>query len=154
MPDRYAERFTSTQDVSGQYWLRCTGCTDPVGSDSWLAEQADLMLSPIGDQYLRELAAVHDRQVHPDEVPALPAITPGETLTPSAWCIRYGLHLLSRDGWRNLDPKPWMDPLTLPEFARRAGRCTQDLGAWQHFVETVPKAARTEQDRHNPGTEA
>jgi hypothetical protein len=135
--DRYTERFTFAPDDDGNYWLRCAGCTDPVGSDFWGSDRADLMLSPLGDQYLRELAAAHDRQIHPDEVPAMPAITPDEMLTPAAWCIRYGLHLHSRDGWRGSNPRPWMDPITLPEFTRRAKRCTQDLGAWQHFVDTV-----------------
>ena len=137
MSDRFTERFTFTQDDDTQYRLRCVGCKKPV--DEWDADQAPIMLSPRGQLHLREVAAAHDRAKHPRDVPAVPTITPGEMLPPAAWCVRYGLRLFSRDGWRD---KPWTEPVGLPEFARRAKRCTQDLEAWQAFVDTVPKGER------------
>jgi hypothetical protein len=138
LPDRFTFTLDPADSGERRFRMRCADCPEPV--DEWLEEQAEYLLTPSGEGYLREVAADHERSKHPgDGAPLVPAITPGEVLVPAAWCLRYGMTMHSRDGWRD---RPWTDAVTLPEFARRARRCTQDLRAWVRFLDLVPEDAR------------
>lgn len=40
--------------------------------------------------------------------------------TPDEWCREYGIEVRDPDGWRRPDAPAWEDPITLPDFYKRA----------------------------------
>ena len=71
--------------------------------------------APAG-QYRRRAAAA------PAECPAVEPQP--DKRTPEQWCAEYGIDIADPDGWRNTGDPAWDEPITLPDFLRRAARST------------------------------
>lgn len=71
------------------------------------------------DRRSRLASALRDRRA----AAATPTPTNGKR-TPEQWCAEYGIDIRDPDGWRGKGDPPWEQPITLPDFFRRAVRST------------------------------
>lgn len=73
-------------------------------------------------------AAAAERAAHPLMVVRLSASDEqtehGTMRAPEQWCIHYDVEIKDPDGWRRADAPAWDEPITLPDFWRRAARST------------------------------
>lgn len=58
-----------------------------------------------------------------------------ELKTPSDWAKEQGVVILDADGWN--DGKPFTDPVTAEEFARRLEQCTAERPVSPELVESA-----------------
>lgn len=56
-------------------------------------------------------------------------LAPDMKLTPGEWCRAYGVRVLDPDGWRAEGAPEWVEPITLVEFERLAGKSTTDAAS-------------------------
>lgn len=80
-------------------------------------------------RYMSEDPAEADKDPYrpldgPDDPAALPTRPADGKRTPEQWCAEYGIDIADPDGWRNTGDPAWDEPITLPDFLRRAARST------------------------------
>jgi hypothetical protein len=64
--------------------------------------------------------------------------------TPEQWSNHYGIQIADPDGWRNTGDPAWDEPITLPDFARRAAESTARAltpDAWDRLTHDAKNAA-------------
>jgi hypothetical protein len=132
---------------------RCWNCqTDPVLMLFRAGDTAGVLKCPTCG--CNEVHAV--RLATEDEIPeagaadrAVAPVTPDaetdatEKRTPGQWCAHYGVEIHDPDGWRSKGDPPWGQPITLPDFSRRANRSTVRNVASEAWDRVRADAART-----------
>lgn len=64
--------------------------------------------------------------------------------TPEQWCAHYGVEIHDPDGWRSDGDPAWDEPITLPDFRRRASRSTVRAVAAEGWRQVDRDAAAAE----------
>jgi hypothetical protein len=73
--------------------------------------------------------------------------------TPEQWCAEYGIDIRDPDGWRGKGDPAWGEPITLPDFFRRAVRSTcwrVTTDVWNRIGRDAHRVADAEREGGGP----